>query len=315
MWKVLAVAVLVLCTPSTATSSVKPDEVEPEPVVDPKLIPGQEGQPVPHNIAVQMLKKIWPAMPKVPLLPEKLWPAVKSITGMEVDYGYYYDYNNKKTTYTTEEQLAELSTMSFAGAVKPTWGSVLMNAATQSAILLLAAFIYKTTVVDKRKAFPGNISQNGEFKFGLFDCFSNMNLCCLACCCAPMRAADTFSLVGAMPYWNVVGIFCIVTCIITILPAVNSSQDYHGVSTLILACVFRYRHELRKKLGKQEDADMNTQAMDCLTWLCCQCCAIAQEARVVDAAAGQEPACLFCMGLKSVGPEGTPLVGNAVAAE
>jgi Cys-rich protein (TIGR01571 family) len=314
MWKVLAVAFLVLCTAATA----KDDDVdldvkaEQHPTIP---LGGKEGAEVPEQISDQIWKKIFPAMPGTPLLPDKYWPVIKHLTHMEVDYKYYYDPNTKITTYTTKKQLEELGNIHVAGLGKPTWGSVLMDAASDVAFIMLMAYLYKSMIVDKRKPLPGNINQNGELSFGLFDCFSNMNLCCLAFCCAPLRAADTFNSIGAMPYWNVVSVFAVVACIITILPAVDATQDYHGLQYLILACIFfRYRHELRKKLGKKEDADMNSKVMDCCAWLCCQTCAIAQEAREVDAALGEEPACPFCMGLKPSGQFVAPLVGNAVSA-
>lgn len=278
---------------------------------------GDEGEEVPPKIAADVMKTIFPAMPKTRLISAKYWPLVKQVTGMQVEYKYYWDYNTKKTTYTTKKQLETLAAIG-----KPTWGSVLKNAAGDLMLILLFAYLYKICVVDKRKPFPTDIKEMAttkDFKFGLIDWCSNMNICCLACCCAPMRAADTFASIGSMPYWNVIGIWLGIACLTAILPVLSPFFQENSTSLcylLIASVFFRCRNDLRKKLGNIQDADAPTQALDCLTWCCCQCCVIAQEARVHDAASGEEPMCPFCSGLKptKLETEGStePLVGNPV---
>lgn len=86
--------------------------------------------------------------------------------------------------------------------------------------------------------------------------------CLLSCCCTGPRAAQTFSITGAMNYWlGLFGMTCVPCC--TLMYA-NSCT------------------EMNEKLG----GDKRNIIMSCLCALCCSCCVVAQDAEALDLMSG-----------------------------
>jgi len=171
---------------------------------------------------------------------------------------------------------------------------------------LIFACQYKTKVVDRRPPLPGEAGQlaGGDFRSGPFSCFDDTPTCCHATFCGACRAGDTFQTAGLQQFWTVIGLFFLCSLVGNIVAkAVTSdpAQAQNLSSTISAVCmggIFHgYRRQLRTRLGGNENAQPIW--MDFLLYSCCLCCAIAQEARELDAAMGVKVEC--CCNLQSVG--------------
>lgn len=144
--------------------------------------------------------------------------------------------------------------------------SIIVN----SIIGLIFAFMYKQKVVDQIQPLPpqqppqpGAIAQT-DFKYGVFSCFDDTNICLHATCCGLCRNAHTLQVVGAMDYWMAILV------------------GYLAQACSCWCCFSTYtRMETKKRLGIPADA-----IMDCLCSTFCACCAVAQAAREVDERTG-----------------------------
>jgi Cys-rich protein (TIGR01571 family) len=151
-------------------------------------------------------------------------------------------------------------------------------------IALVFAYLYKTKVVDLCPVMPAATpgSKGKEFKQGLFDCFSNMDICLHSCCCVCCRAAHTWHVTQLMDYWKGIGLF---VCCWFCMPCVGGCY---------------MRQKLRVHVGLEEDS-----CMDCVKYLFCEPCSVAQEALLVDEETGVQVQC--CLNLTK---GTTPLVAN-----
>jgi len=117
------------------------------------------------------------------------------------------------------------------------------------------------------------------FAYGLFSwdhCFGHhANVCLCSWCCAPLRLADTYSKQPtplARNFW---------TALVVIACLLGLSQLTYGFTAVIFLCAAVYfRQGLRKKYGLESGG--STYVMDCLSWICCPFCTMAQEARQVE---------------------------------
>jgi len=153
--------------------------------------------------------------------------------------------------------------------------SVFLSTAVYLVFGVLLAYIYKQ--VREKGAFKPSPRRSQaafdgqkDFSFGLFNCFGDPNVCVVGCCCPFLRWSDTVDRKGLLRYWPAFGImFGLMLLHVYTM----------GLSTLA-ACALGvyYRQKLRQKYGI-EAGGFRTVALDSLTWLCCQPCAIVQEAR------------------------------------
>jgi len=143
---------------------------------------------------------------------------------------------------------------------------------------LTFAFIFNKVRSSKPKLFtvaekPGTMPGSSDFSFSIFGCFDALNAdgmplpCLMGCFCPALRWAHTVD--GTLPYWKAVFAFLILTAL--------HCYTYGVSSILVVALGVFYRQKLRQKYGIEGGA--KSVAMDILVWLCCQPCAIIQEAR------------------------------------
>jgi len=118
------------------------------------------------------------------------------------------------------------------------------------------------------------------WRFGLFSCFSDPEICLWACCCPAIRWADTVRYVGLLGFWIAFAIaFAIFFCM-----GVVSSSPVEIIVWAVLALVFAaIRQEMRKAYGMHEQGGW-TYLEDFCLYCCCACCTIIQEARQVEEA-------------------------------
>lgn len=157
-------------------------------------------------------------------------------------------------------------------------------------IMFTCAFIY-----DKYRmkvGFPQlrQSASTANFSYGLFGCFQDWRTCMLAACCPAIRWADTVDKAhgsgndksfGLLTYWQAVclmaGLVAIQHTLLAFLPL---GAEFAGIA--IIAVGVFYRQKLRRK-HEMDAGTTHTYIEDCLAWTCCSCCAVAQEARQVEA--------------------------------
>lgn len=105
-----------------------------------------------------------------------------------------------------------------------------------------------------------------------FDCSQDWSIFCCSCCCMPVRWADTMSMVGILPFWHAFALLAILDAF-----DVSLGQYLWPITIFVLV---RHRQQFRQLMQLP-----GTGLQDVMLMLCCSPCAVAQEARHVEAAA------------------------------
>lgn len=187
---------------------------------------------------------------------------------------------------------------------------------------VLFAFLYKSSITDKRKPFPQpvatqhSLAGNKDWLYGTCDCFADCSYCLYGFCCSDARLADTYQMTGVGSYWTyVVACISMVVCtqIVGMLAALAGlppnvsnvvSLVCHGALAVWLAM---QRQKLRVKLGGSEGSCFK----DCMCYFWCGCCTIIQDARQADVASNTRVDCCFKL-VQSDPVRAAPVVGQAV---
>jgi Cys-rich protein (TIGR01571 family) len=156
-------------------------------------------------------------------------------------------------------------------------GDVMANFVSGIIMLTVAAAFYRyyykqwPTVDEKSK---GMVLE--EWTSGPFDCTTDLTTCFWACCCTPVRWADTVSMAGLLQFWWAFAIFTLLLLFPLPIPVIH-------LLPFIVATF--YRQKLRELFKMQGYGEAQTVCGDCVLMTCCLPCAVAQEARHIDAAA------------------------------
>lgn len=178
--------------------------------------------------------------------------------------------------------------------------------------LSIFASQYKTRVFDRKPGLPNPVAEvhkciGSEFKFGICDCFGDCQVLWHTCCCYPTRLADTYATAGILSYWEIFRL-AMGLLLLSFLISMFASQQIGSIAgNAIFALVFsRYRGNLRERLG-----GTGTTPMDFFCLWCCSGCAMVQEARQIDAAAGVHTSCCFNLQSRAA-LMAYPMTGQAV---
>lgn len=202
---------------------------------------------------------------------------------------------------------------------------------------VIEGIIYKKGVTDKRGPLgeiPAEASMNGkDFKYGLCSCCDDCQYLMHGWFCFHVRAADTFTVVGASTFWCVacaflgtwlaaqligfgIQFFVVESGAIPLEMQRNNrinnnlgSLSWFIADAVLAVWLAGLRRKLRERLG---DTTAGSKfGVDCLTYWCCSCCNIVQDARQIDLAQGVKVEC--CCKLIKTGPPMQPVqVGGAV---
>lgn len=111
-----------------------------------------------------------------------------------------------------------------------------------------------------------------DWRSGLFGCGEHLDITFWSCCCPGIRWSDTISKVGIARFYHA---FFIMTCLWGLMFIPITSV----LCFLVIVSYMTYqRQAIREKFDFDEQGG-STLVTDCLTYLCCMCCAVAQEAR------------------------------------
>jgi len=137
------------------------------------------------------------------------------------------------------------------------------------------AFLYNKARFRHKNAFavaprPEAVRNPKSFSFSMLGCLSTPNICLMGFCCPCLRWADTVDRIGFLPYWKAFFAFFILQVLYGLT---------WGIAPIcVVALGVYYRQKFRAKYDF-ENGTMRSVAVDTLAWLCCQPCAIIQEAR------------------------------------
>jgi Cys-rich protein (TIGR01571 family) len=132
---------------------------------------------------------------------------------------------------------------------------------------LLFASQYKAKVVDAIPVLQAKANTGKDFKYGVFECFSNGSICLHTWCCAAVRVAHTTHVAGVCDFWPA----CLLWCC--------CEQLY--------CCIGVYfRMQIRQKLGMAPDT-----FKDIVCFIFCHPCSLGQDALEVDAESGATTSC------------------------
>lgn len=140
---------------------------------------------------------------------------------------------------------------------------------------IFIAYLYHQARVQYPKTFlpqpeQGILPTTSGFSFELFGCLSDPRICAMGFCCPSLRWADTLDKHGVMSYWSAFLVMFFLTL-----------MSFHTGGVMIIG-VALVGVISRQKLRAQFEMDNQTAATvlsDSAVWLCCQPCAIIQEAR------------------------------------
>lgn len=146
-------------------------------------------------------------------------------------------------------------------------------------ICVAALYFWKKTDADRPpndgSEHSVSLMQNGEFRYGLFDCLQVPSLTAFALVCCPIRWADTLRMAGFMAFW--------VAAAMMIALQAASPLTYGITMILALIVAVRYRQQLR---GEFELASGTAWSYieDIAAYAFCPCLAVVQEARQLEEA-------------------------------
>jgi Cys-rich protein (TIGR01571 family) len=117
--------------------------------------------------------------------------------------------------------------------------------------------------------------QNGEFRYGLFDCLQVPSLTAFAFLCCPVRWADSMRMAGFLAFWTAAGIMI----------GLGAASPLTSGLTVILALIMAvyYRQKLRSEFG-MVTGSLKSIAEDVVAYAFCPCLAVVQEARQLEEA-------------------------------
>jgi len=141
----------------------------------------------------------------------------------------------------------------------------------------LIAYFYKSRrEMPKQFDTPEKIDPKDELENGHFNCFSDVNICLMSTFCSGIRWADTMGMAGILAFWAAFSMYMVLATLNFIFPAMGFGF------ILLIVCVY-LRQSLRNKF-EVPSFTVVTILQDFLYYCCCPCCAIAQEARVMEQA-------------------------------
>lgn len=150
-------------------------------------------------------------------------------------------------------------------------------------LLTLVAYFWRSTRADliAKPQESDDFSDLQDWKFGLFSCFEDINLCLCGCCCPAIRWADTMDRPGLLTFWLAFAIFLGFSVGTDVLVYFSQLGGFLGLCFL---CFLVYHRQLLRQKFHMEQGGCGTYLGDFLSYCCCAPCTIVQEARQVEEA-------------------------------
>jgi len=151
-----------------------------------------------------------------------------------------------------------------------------VSAVLQLIIVLAFALFYseaRFSAYTRHREVKAQGVDETHFSFPLYGCLEDRHICLLSFCCPAVRWADTVDKVGLAKYWCAIIVYL---ALIYLLPFTA------GFGLIAFALVMTaFRGKLRRKFNIESNNLVVIKDLCAFSWCCC--CAIAQEARMVEA--------------------------------
>lgn len=146
-----------------------------------------------------------------------------------------------------------------------------------SVLIALSAYVYRRAKVWPEVDPEREYKDFTKFSSGPFDCLQDSNTCLWSFVCPCIRWADNMSMLGIMSFWLALTLMAGSW----LLNAISGGLFWWLISALVWM-VFRQR--FREKFDMEGRNECSTYMGDCVLYLFCMPCAIAQEARHLETA-------------------------------
>jgi len=145
--------------------------------------------------------------------------------------------------------------------------------------ILFVPWFYKRRTVPK---FDGKPNPTAEINTGLFKCFDDPYVAAISCCCPGVRWADSIAMTGAAGDWGVGNVVTFWTLFMVFQAGFYLSKCMGPLALLIMPVMMSYFRQQIRSILQMHSYTFDTIFTDFIYALFCQCCFIAQEARVVN---------------------------------
>merc|ERR1740117_541136 len=149
-------------------------------------------------------------------------------------------------------------------------------------LVLMAAYYYvgKRAPVRADPNKPPALYDFRQWRFDLFSCTDDVEICLCAICCPGIRWALTISIAGLGNFWAALVTYVCLAAL-AMLTCFSLSLA-HGCSLILLILMVWHRQALREPFGMERGGF--SMVTDVFLFVCCSCCTIAQDARHVEEA-------------------------------
>lgn len=155
------------------------------------------------------------------------------------------------------------------------WVYIVTGIVLYLVLAFAVAFCYISRKGPRLQSASGYLPEDG-FSDAICECGQSWPICLWACCCPCVRWSDTNSQMRFMSFY--LGIF--VWCLLTLCNWMFAGLGF----LLVMIMGAYYRGRIRAYFGLPRTCMTGFQ--DVIAWMCCQPCAIAQEARHIERALG-----------------------------
>lgn len=153
--------------------------------------------------------------------------------------------------------------------------SVVLAGVLYFVLVFAVAFCYMQFKGPRLTAASGYLPEDG-FSDAICECGQSWTICLWACLCPCIRWSDTVSQMRYLSFYLAILIWCA-------LMLCNSMLTGLGFLLVVFLGAWN-RNKIRGSFGLPRTC--RTGVQDIIAWMCCQPCAIAQEARHVERALG-----------------------------
>lgn len=158
------------------------------------------------------------------------------------------------------------------GVFRKHFWSVFFTMVLQMLLITLIAILYKHKLMIRGEV---DTYARDDFSSSLFACHEDLPICFWSCCCPAIRWGDTIGKMQWMGFWSAFFLFLLMMLLVQVFSLMGLSMFIWIAFSVLLA---HYRGRLRRDLSFAKESAF---CLDTLVFACCQCCAIAQEARHV----------------------------------
>lgn len=142
--------------------------------------------------------------------------------------------------------------------------------------------------------------KDGDWKYGIFSCFGDMNYCLHGFCCYPCMAADLFSVNAGKSYWqiwfivtlpslltSIVNVYLVMTTPVGQTPSESGNSSFAVLNIIIALSLTGPTNKIRETLGGSANFPK-----EFVGWWLCACCSVIQKQRQVDEVRKDRLGCL-----------------------